>query len=119
VYAYNGDASDNFQVYHPSSAAPAETAGWLRGLGAFPASTGLLQPDDASSARRPVRLRPSSRSVRITSPAAGSTLTSDTQLFQWSTGVGVASYPVERRHLPRAAADIYRGAADDRHLGRS
>src|SRR6185436_331086 len=44
----------------------------------------------------------------ITSPPSGSTLTSDTQLFQWSTGVGVTSYQLSVGTF-EGGSDIYSG----------
>ena len=79
VYAYNGNAADNFQIYHTNPAVlprpPASPAPTTR-----PYITGLTTPISALVVPG-----------QITSPVAGSTLTSTTQLFEWSAGIGTGT----------------------------
>ena len=99
VYAYNGAADDNFQIYHndpsvlprpPTGCAPAIRAG-INGLTCQVAS--LVTPG------------------QITNPPAGSKLTSASQVFNWSAGVGVSGYQLIVG-TNQGASDIYSGPAD-------
>jgi len=90
VYAYNGDAVDNFQIYHPNaSVLPRPPLGCT--TAAVAGVNGLLNPTTLVSAPT-CSIAPLVTASSITSPASGSTLTSDTQLFQWTTGSSVTGY---------------------------
>jgi Big-like domain-containing protein len=107
VYAYNGDASENFQVYHPNSAVlPRPPGGCTTAV--VPGIAGLLNPTTLVSAPT-CPIAPILTAGAIISPAPGSTLTSDAQLFQWSAGVGVASYQLNVGTF-EGGSDIYLGA---------
>jgi hypothetical protein len=98
VFAYNGNATDNFQVYHndpdvvprpPAACTPMSRPGIV----------GLVCPIAAITT-----------AGQITSPTPGSTLTSATQLFQWSSGPDASSYQLSAGSL-KGGADIYAGPA--------
>jgi hypothetical protein len=107
VYAYNGDASENFQVYHPNTAVLPRPPGGCT-TATVPGIAGLLNPTTLVSAPT-CPIAPILTAAAILSPAPGSTLTSDTQLFQWSAGVGVAGYQLHVGTF-EGGSDIYLGA---------
>ena len=107
VYAFNGNAADNFQIYHPNTAVlPRPPLGCT--ATAIPGVNGLLNPTTLVSAPT-CAIAPIVTASSITSPPSGATLASDTQLFQWSTGSGVSSYQLFIGTF-EGGTDVYAGA---------
>ena len=109
VYAYNGNAADNFQIYHPNSAVLPRPPGGCTTATA-PGITGLISPTQSASAPT-CAIAPIAIPGQFTSPFPGSTLTSAEQLFTWSAGIGVSGYQLTVG-TSAGANDIYSGAVD-------
>ena len=107
VYAYNGDAAENFQIYHPNPAVQPRPPGGCT-TATVPGITGLISQTQSASAPT-CAIAPIAIPSQLTSPFPGSTLTSGQQLFTWSAGVNVSSYQLTVG-TSEGANDIYSGA---------